>query len=84
MTSDQQPDPDAVPPDDGRSTGTDVPDPRNPTDPDSPHADNSRRGVDDAPQLTGSEKTSESIDSPDDRDDGERDAASTSDESPPS
>ncbi len=40
--------------------------PRDPTDEDSAHADSSRRGVDDAPQLDGSESVSEDIDEPDD------------------
>ncbi len=40
--------------------------PRDPTDEDSVHADSSRRGVDDAPQLYGSESVSEDIDQPDD------------------
>ena len=40
--------------------------PRDPTDEDSAHADSSRRGVDDAPQLDGSERVSEEIDEPDD------------------
>jgi len=39
---------------------------RDPTDEDSTHADSSRRGVDDAPQLDGSESVSEDIDEPDD------------------
>jgi len=40
--------------------------PRDPTDEESAHADSSRRGVDDAPQLEGSENASQGIDEPDD------------------
>lgn len=42
---------------------------RDPTDEDSAHADTSRRGVDDAPQLEGSESASQGIDEPDDEPD---------------